>query len=76
MKIIVPEVQYGFVNQPRDNFFKHSAWPSVCKDERGVLYAGASSMRLSHVDPCGKNCMFMSSFKNCILKEECYAFIR
>lgn len=60
MKIIVPEVQYGFVNQPRDNFFKHSAWPSVCKDERGVLYAGASSMRLSHVDPCGKNCMFMS----------------
>lgn len=60
MKIITPEVKYGFVYQPKNTFFVHSGWPSVCKDDRGVLYAGASSMRLSHVDPTGKNCLWLS----------------
>lgn len=61
MKIYSPEVQYYRVtNDKRNKFFKYNGWPSVCKDDRGVLYAVASSMRLSHVDPCGKNCMYMS----------------
>ena len=61
MKVYSPEVQYyRITNDKQNKFFKYNGWPSVCKDDRGVLYAVASSMRLSHVDPCGKNCMYMS----------------
>jgi hypothetical protein len=61
MKIYSPEVQYFPVTKDKaDKFFKYNGWPSVCIDDRGVLYAVASSMRLSHGDPCGKSCMYMS----------------
>ncbi len=49
------------VTTDKDNtFFKYNGWPTVCRDERGVLYAVASSMRFSHVCPVGKGCMYMS----------------
>ncbi len=61
MKIIKPEVEHYRISKDKGNkFFKYNGWPSVCRDERGVLYAVASSMRLSHVCPCGKNCMYLS----------------
>lgn len=40
--------------------FKYNGWPTVTSDERGVLYATSSSFRIQHVDPCGKNTMFVS----------------
>lgn len=36
--------------------FKYNGWPTVCSDERGVLYATASSFRIQHVDSCRKKC--------------------
>lgn len=61
MEIYTPNVEhYRITNDKGNKFFKYNGWPSVCMDDRGVLYAVASSMRLSHVDPCGKGCMYMS----------------
>lgn len=57
---IKPEVEHGIVNRVDGTIFKYHGWPSVCKDERGVLYATASGMRIQHVDPSGKNCMYIS----------------
>jgi len=42
------------------SIFRYNGWPTVCSDERGVLYAAASSFRIQHVDPSGKNAMFVS----------------
>lgn len=61
MKFIVPKTEDGIIhNYHADTCFKYNGWPSVCCDDRGVLYAVASSMRMSHVDPTGKNCMWVS----------------
>ena len=61
MKIYSPEVQhFRITTDKREKFFKYNGWPTICKDDRGVLYTVASSMRLSHGDPCGKNCMYLS----------------
>ena len=61
MKSFRPEVEHGIVfRQKPTTCFKYNGWPTVCKDENGVLYAAASSMRMSHVDPTGKNCMWIS----------------
>lgn len=61
MDIIKPETKHGIVHRfPTTTCFKYNGWPSVCTDDRGVLYAVASSMRMSHVDPTGKNCMYVS----------------
>ena len=42
------------------SIFKYCGWPSICRDERGVLYVTASAFRIQHVDPCGKNAMWIS----------------
>lgn len=61
MKSFRPEAEHGSVfRQKPTTCFKYNGWPTVCKDENGVLYAVASSMRMSHVDPAGKNCMWIS----------------
>lgn len=60
MKKITPKVEHGRVNDLKGTFFAYNGWPSVCKDDRGILYAVASSMRMQHVDPTGKNCMYLS----------------
>ncbi len=61
MTLIKPEVEHFRVTRDKHNkFFKYNGWPSVCKDDRGVLYAVASSMRMSHVCPAGKSCMWLS----------------
>lgn len=60
MKEFKPQTERVRVSNIKEGFMRYSAWPTVCKDERGVLYAGASSYRMSHVDPCGKNCMYVS----------------
>lgn len=57
---IKPEVEHGIVHRATGTFFNYHGWPSVCKDERGVLFAAASGMRITHVDPCGKNCLYLS----------------
>lgn len=57
---IKPDVEHGVVHRVTGSLFNYHGWPSICKDNRGVLYAAASGFRITHVDPCGKNCMYMS----------------
>ena len=42
------------------SIFKYNGWPSICRDDRGTLYVTASSFRIQHVDPTGKNAMWIS----------------
>ncbi len=60
MKELTPETVHGIVNRVTETTFNYHGWPSVCRDARGTLYAAASGMRLGHVDPTGKNCMYVS----------------
>ncbi len=62
MKEIKKDWIQGIVHRYPDdhNHCKYNAWPTVCADDKGVLYATASGLRMSHVDPCGKNVMWVS----------------
>lgn len=53
-------MEHGIVGRIGDGIFRYQGWPTVCRDERGVLYAASSGYRLGHVCPCGKNIMFVS----------------
>ncbi len=48
------------VHRAGGTLFRYYAWPSVCRDERGTLYAVSSGFRVKHVDPTGKNCIYVS----------------
>lgn len=50
----------GVVNRITDSPFRYQGWPSVCRDENGVLYAVCSGHRLGHICPFGKNLMYVS----------------
>ena len=53
-------MKFGIVNRSKSSLFPYQAWPTVCKDENGVLYATCSGHRLGHLCPFGKNLMFIS----------------
>ncbi len=38
----------------------YHGWPTIAKDENGVLYVAASGNRLEHVDPFGESCFYTS----------------
>lgn len=61
MKLIKAKAEHGIVHSDEMmTRFKYNGWPSIAKDDRGRLYATASTMRISHVCPCGKNGMWIS----------------
>ena len=56
MKIIKKGIVYRVTQGP----FRYQAWPSLCMDEKGTLYAVCSGHRAGHVCPFGKDLMFKS----------------
>lgn len=50
----------GAVSRVTDSFFSYQAWPSVCVDENGVIYAVCSGFRMGHMCPFGKIVMYKS----------------
>ncbi len=61
MREIRPETEHGIVHRfPEESCFNYCGWPTVCMADNGVLYAVASGMRMTHVDPAGKDCMWVS----------------
>ncbi len=56
MKIL----KQGLVFRATEGPFRYQAWPSICQDEDGVLYAAWSGLRSSHVCPFGKDLMSIS----------------
>ena len=53
-------MDFTVVGRTTDGFFRYQAWPTVTKDENGILYAASSGHRLGHVCPFGKNLMYVS----------------
>ena len=53
-------MEFGVVSRITDGYFKYQAWPTVAKDEKGVIYVGTSGHRLEHVCPFGKNYLYIS----------------
>ncbi|MBE6559744.1 MAG: exo-alpha-sialidase [Ruminococcaceae bacterium] len=41
--------------------FAYQGWPTVCRDENGVLYAACSGHRIAHVCPFGVNYLYTST---------------
>lgn len=60
MKTIRPDTLHGIVNRATGTLFNFQAWPTVAKDENGVLYAVASGFRVRHICPFGKTVMYIS----------------
>lgn len=57
---IYPEVKHGIVGRMSDRFFGYQGWPTVCRNEKGTLYAVCSGFRFEHVCPFGKTVMYVS----------------
>ncbi len=53
-------MKQGIIYRQQGSLFNYIGWPTVVKDENGVLYVVASGHRLGHVCPFGKNYMFKS----------------
>ncbi len=51
----------GVVSDLKGTDYAYQAWPSVCTDENGVIYAVASGYRQGHVDPFGRTVMYVST---------------
>ena len=51
---------HGAVYRNPHSFFGYCGWPSVCKDDEGVLYAVCSGFRAAHICPFGKTVLFIS----------------
>ena len=54
-------MEQGIIYRSKDSIFKYIGWPSVAKDENGVIYAVCSGHRLGHICPFGVNYMFKST---------------
>lgn len=57
---VYPEAEHGVVGRLADRFFGYQGWPTVCRGEKGILYAVCSGFRLQHVCPFGKTVMYVS----------------
>ncbi len=52
--------EHGVIWHNPHSFFRYNGWPSICKDDEGVLYAVCSGFRVTHVCPFGKTVLFKS----------------
>lgn len=53
-------MKFGVVKRITDGFFPYQAWPSVTRDEDGILYVACSGHRMEHICPFGKNYLYIS----------------
>ena len=60
MNSIYPAVEHGIVSRLQNSIFRYQGWPTVTRDENGVLYAAASGFRVAHICPFGKTVMYIS----------------
>lgn len=58
--IIPSTYEKTVVYRPRDTFFRYCAWPSVCRDENGTLYALSAAFGSEHICPFNKVAMYIS----------------
>lgn len=53
-------IEHYIVARNADSLFPYQGWPTVARDDNGVLYVAASAHRLGHVCPFGKNYLYIS----------------
>ena len=53
-------MKHSIISRNADSLFPYQGWPTVARDDKGVLYVAASSHRLGHVCPFGKNYLYKS----------------
>ena len=53
-------IRHGIVYRPEETLFNYPAWPSVCADENGVLYATSAAFGSQHICPFNKYAMYIS----------------
>lgn len=53
-------MKFGIVSRLSESLFQYQGWPTVCRDDDGVLYVGSSSFRLGHLCGFGKNVLYVS----------------
>ena len=54
------KITTGIVGR-QSGMFAYQGWPTVCRDDRGILYAACSGHRIAHVCPFGVNYMYTSA---------------
>ncbi|MBO5888566.1 MAG: exo-alpha-sialidase [Clostridia bacterium] len=54
------KINDGIVGRNHTSLFPYQGWPTVTKDENGVLYAVSSGHRVTHICPFGKTLMYKS----------------
>ncbi|MBE5818051.1 MAG: exo-alpha-sialidase [Clostridiales bacterium] len=58
---VKPEIcETNIVYRPKDTIFSYCAWPSVCSDENGTLYATSAAFGMEHICPFNKVAMYIS----------------
>ena len=61
LEAIIPTFrEHHAVYRPKDTWFGYCAWPSVCRDENGTLYALSAAFGSEHVCPFNKVAMYIS----------------
>jgi len=60
MNTIYPKTKSGTIFRPEYDLYGYQGWPTVCKDEKGVLYTVWSGFRVQHICPFGKTAMSVS----------------
>ena len=53
-------MEHSIVGRAEGGLFRYQGWPTVTRDDAGVLYAASSGHRLGHVCPFGKNYLYIS----------------
>ena len=53
-------MKFGIVSRRAESIFSCHGWPTVCRDDDGNLYVGASAFRLYHLCGYGKNALWIS----------------
>ncbi|MBR7164811.1 MAG: exo-alpha-sialidase [Clostridia bacterium] len=53
-------MKHEIVSRITEGAFRYQAWPTVTKGTDGTLYVGTSGHRLAHIDPFGKDLMYVS----------------
>ena len=48
-------MKHTIIGRNTNGFYRYQGWPTVCKDENGVLYTVCSGNRLGHLCIFGKN---------------------
>ncbi|NLE12591.1 MAG: exo-alpha-sialidase [Clostridiales bacterium] len=59
-KEVTPTIIRNGIISRLSGMYGYHGWPSVARDEKGVLYAVCSGFRAAHVCPFGKTVMFVS----------------